>query len=1118
MAGSKPRRGVDDLPRIQLKYPGLDAFARATRKTFKIGRMSLKSKKIFKAGTRLVLSFIIKDLDEPIKIIGQIIDVVPPKEGTSAMYGIKFLNFTEKKLQKLEKAQAEPTQAPKKKKPPPKPTEPEAPPPPEPEAAPAPEPEEPPAPAPEEPELPAPEPQPEAQDEETEVYTIEANGETTHMSFDTSPLEQEEPEPDLSFEQPPEEEEEPKEVLVPDAPEQESIEEPEEEEEPELPPPDEAEAPATEEAIPAEPPWPDEEEEELPPEPEEEEDELPLPEEEEEPELEGVEPTPEPLDDGEEDLPSLEEPEEEEITLQSEQEEDAPEPLEELPSPEEVTAPEEFPESDFMESAESEPVGLEPMPEPEELEEEPEPMPSDEPGEEPEPMPAEKDEAGAPVPAKASAPEPEPEPEKKPRAPVLKPMSPAEYQALSDFMLKFTRALMQSTAANGQEGGRGLKPLYDEFKNIMAGRDQIGIFLRSSATGKDFLLEGTDIEQKSIKGVFPKGVATDVVIKLADLFERKGLIGMTLGRYSTYDAFENFVSLLGGFTYPKDSVNDLVRSLIQSGVYHLNPVFVRDQIPETDTINWRVSMMLGRLAGEMRRLIIMADAIQEDPRALFTLRVEDAVKPIKNPELLAELLLSCNLAMSGQKEFTEADLQDEIIFAIPIGLLVKTCDIMAVSFEDVFSKVKSAPDDDRLKLREETLRKTLRRAMARVSFEAHDSGMKMLRDLYSHKVLSYDELPDVLRGRIDGERAAEDFLKNPKFELDAFEKEMRSSEYNKKAKQMGYVLMELLRRGKTNYSDLAFKALVNHRTQKTPPFPERPRLAKEAMDSFGDEDSINLILEKFLSGSKEEKGLAASLFYSAGEKSVPALSKVLEESEDRSIRRLVCDILIRIGDKIGHKLVERMNAKDIPWYLVRNLLMVLGEMESQILMDDIDRFINHDHPRVREESLGYLIKASKPDEASSDNLEPKLVRVLRDPDLNVRKKAVQSLGQLRDLSDFSLQGLIWMIEKKVETIPSKEEELLFIQVAEALGKVKNRRLPEGRTLEDALIKILESESKGLLGRMVGGKGRTPRMRSSLIDVLGKIGTEKSLKVLAQASKDKDLKKAAKVAIAAIKKQ
>jgi hypothetical protein len=101
MAVNNHGPSLPELPRIQLKYANLDAFAKAARKTFKLGRMTLKSKKELNEGNRVGLSVSVPERDQPIEIIGEIIDVVRGSEGQAFTYGVRFLNFSEKKLTRL---------------------------------------------------------------------------------------------------------------------------------------------------------------------------------------------------------------------------------------------------------------------------------------------------------------------------------------------------------------------------------------------------------------------------------------------------------------------------------------------------------------------------------------------------------------------------------------------------------------------------------------------------------------------------------------------------------------------------------------------------------------------------------------------------------------------------------------------------------------------------------------------------------------------------------------------------------------------------------------------------------------------------------------------------------
>jgi len=1010
MAVNNHGPSLPELPRIQLKYANLDAFAKAARKTFKLGRMTLKSKKELNEGNRVGLSVSVPERDQPIEIIGEIIDVVRGSEGQAFTYGVRFLNFSEKKLTRLlelgkiaSEAGVAPTQPP-----PPAPSqtpEPEQPAPAEPppnevpvaESSSAEEPSPEPAAAPPSDKAASPPSAREAAkaaaperlaEEETEVYIIEVDHGRKPTTFDG----REETQPKIPIEV------EPSPTSPSDLSEDEDS--------------GTIELPATEAEPPSQGPV---------------------------------------------------------ITSRS---------AEALPPPPAYQSPT-GPKAGKDFSATDAEIYLDPS------ESRSEPA-----------LPPEEMKLPPPVGETEEITLPE-----GPRE--LKPMTPAEYEALGAFLLRVTRQLLQTGKAVPA------KTLWEEFRALMEGRDELSLFLNSLPTGKDFLLEGTGPAPASLKTVIPRELTADLVTKLAELFERKKILGLTIRRYLSEEAFEQALRRFGAYLPEMSRPEELVASLLEAKAFDFTPIFAADRPAGAESLPWRTALFLARMAGDLRRLPLFARALSEEPRAVLTLRMEESLKPLRDPALLAEILVHCDLAAQGQEEFSGADLQSEIVFALPLEVLVQTVERVAVQFEQAFAAKQAAAAGPDLISREEALRKTLRRAVARVAYESAESGMKILSRLYRKGVLSYEELPEALRDRVDAERSADEFMADLTARLAKFEAVAAADEYRRQARKLINILIEFVRRDRMDLAEQIFKVTVGHRTDKTPPFPERPGLAREAMGVFGEAASLEILVKAFQSDQKEVRERVASLLYAAGEPAVPVLLDVLAESSDRSVRKLACDVLIRLGEKVAPKVKDRIFRSDTSWYLARNLIMVLGDLKCPDLVSELDQFLSHDHPRVREETLSYLMKVEGVDP------EPRLVRSLQDPDPMVRRRAIQHLGHLPELAEAAIQGVVWLLEKKSESEPKKEDELVFLQALDLLARKKPAKVPDGRSLQSVVVGLWEAESKGLFKRLSGAKSLyTPRMRAAIVEAMRRVGGEKCRKALAQAGKDKDemVRKAAKAAV------
>lgn len=98
---------------------------------------------------------------------------------------------------------------------------------------------------------------------------------------------------------------------------------------------------------------------------------------------------------------------------------------------------------------------------------------------------------------------------------------------------------------------------------------------------------------------------------------------------------------------------------------------------------------------------------------------------------------------------------------------------------------------------------------------------------------------------------------------------------------------------------------------------------------------------------------------SAAEKRVTSLVKKLRESEDRTERRQVCASLVEAGDQAVGPLV--IAAREGPWYFLRNILKVLGEIGSRDAEGTALRLLRHSHVKVRTESIRALGKIGTKD-------------------------------------------------------------------------------------------------------------------------------------------------------------
>jgi hypothetical protein len=124
----------------------------------------------------------------------------------------------------------------------------------------------------------------------------------------------------------------------------------------------------------------------------------------------------------------------------------------------------------------------------------------------------------------------------------------------------------------------------------------------------------------------------------------------------------------------------------------------------------------------------------------------------------------------------------------------------------------------------------------------------------------------------------------------------------------------------------------------------------------------------------------------------------LAESESRTIRHGIFDRLAKMGVEIGPLVIERLNDKR--WYVERNLLALLAEIEYWPDNFSLDSYIAHDEMRVRREAIRYLLKIpGQRDQA--------ILSALKQPDMMLVRAGLMAV------SDYGSEAAIPVIAKRI---------------------------------------------------------------------------------------------------------
>jgi HEAT repeat protein len=141
-------------------------------------------------------------------------------------------------------------------------------------------------------------------------------------------------------------------------------------------------------------------------------------------------------------------------------------------------------------------------------------------------------------------------------------------------------------------------------------------------------------------------------------------------------------------------------------------------------------------------------------------------------------------------------------------------------------------------------------------------------------------------------------------------------------------------------------------------------------------------------GSNERQlALIAQYLGLVARDAIREFAALLAEEPDRQVRARMCQVLAKVGPPAVPVLVEWL--EDPRWFLVRNLVHVLGKIGDEAVFGPVVTLLGHPHARVRIEAVRALAVIA-PSRATTP-----LVEVARDADPEVRLEAIRALGALR---------------------------------------------------------------------------------------------------------------------------
>jgi hypothetical protein len=222
---------------------------------------------------------------------------------------------------------------------------------------------------------------------------------------------------------------------------------------------------------------------------------------------------------------------------------------------------------------------------------------------------------------------------------------------------------------------------------------------------------------------------------------------------------------------------------------------------------------------------------------------------------------------------------------------------------------------------------------------------------------------------------------------------------------------------------------------------EHPRRFALFQRRAGSRTHVSLLVG-LLRGPKgaEQMPLVGEYLRVVGREAMAEFTALLAEEKSRRVRARLCQVLATAGPAALPVLLRWL--EDGRWYVVRNIVSILGRIGDQSAFLPVVSQLEHSHARVRLEAVRALGLIG-----GRAAVGP-LIRCLRDADAEIRNAAVKVLGSLQD--DDAVPALCQIVNRKGKDTPDEltfKREAIAALVAtgtelarRALTEMANRRL------------------------------------------------------------------------------
>lgn len=682
----------------------------------------------------------------------------------------------------------------------------------------------------------------------------------------------------------------------------------------------------------------------------------------------------------------------------------------------------------------------------------------------------------------------------------------AKAKTTCDFVIDLIKAISRSGYYDvhhpvSQEVKKGL---YDAFKNALGSSAEIMLTCHDVEDQVDIHISGILNEPFNIRKLTHATTSDLFVPKLKDYFERKSLNSFVIKRNITSEHFESFIDIMsepmadGADTFCLGEY--LTKALADQDITEVSTIFKTDIVLSRGKLPWRVSIILRRLAKDLKTVPMFRSASAEKMKLIKKQIVEDIIRPLNNFDLLKDLIINCDIIVDHITHLLEVDeMENLMINSLPGDAVVQVAYAVLEVYEENRTELKSEEDDSIAQKRDVYLTKVLKIAAQRIVFNNMPDTVGLFERLYENDIVDVDMLPEKMRLDIQSKKIAEYII----LEFDTFMEKAMSADTNEDMQSQ----VTLMKRVIPQFIRLKEWAVIKTIMETLRLYASRSQGVSEASDPFirmpdavldGCEEAF---ADEFINADNHAKTQINDILMQLNSKCIDILSVVLSKGKETNVLKNAIDLLSQKGELARQWSIKILDDPNQSLAMMNFALLVITNVGRSDDVKSVKKNLRHPNASIRAKALAAVAKINKKD------AEGVIMEALNDGEEKVRNQAAYLLEHELTVSQESAGKILTYAKEKLnnKNITAKEAGLISA-LLRIVGKIMDGSNNE--YLESEIISMasdLLHERKGLLKFMSTELSREhEEIVCACASVLGKIGGTKSKSFLKTHLNDKTL--------------